>query len=57
MYDLLQNMITMFGLNTEVLTFPDLIVWIVSVVLAMEFVLFTIDALFYTIRCVTKGVR
>lgn len=57
MYNLLQNMINLFGLNTEVLTFPQLIVWIVSVVLAMEFVLFTIDGVFYAVRSIAKGVR
>ena len=57
MYNLINDMITYFGLTTVPDSFAEFLPWFVAVLLGMELVLYVLDMVFYTIRHITKGVR
>ena len=55
---LVLEMLEMVGAEApELNTFPELIVWFVTVIVAVSFLLFIIDGVFYAIKSVTKGMR
>lgn len=57
MYNLINDMITYFGVAAVPDSFASFLPWFVSVLLGMELVLYVLDMVFYTIRNVTKGVQ
>ena len=57
MYNLINDMITYFGVAVVPDSFAAFLPWFVSVLLGMELVLYVLDMVFYTIRHLTKGVR
>lgn len=57
MFSLINDLVGYFGLAYVPPTFADFLVWFVSVLIGIEFVLFVFDSIFYTIRQINKGGR
>lgn len=38
-------------------TFPQLFSWIMTVLVAVEFVLFALDGIFYAVRSIARGIK
>lgn len=55
---LVENLMETVGASSaEFTTFPELIVWFVTVLFAVEFVLFVLDGIFYAVRNVARGIK
>jgi len=37
--------------------FPSLFSWIVTVLVSVEFILFALDGIFYTVRSIARGIK
>lgn len=55
---LVKNLLETVGAEAvELTSFSELIVWFVTVVTAIGFILFVLDSIFYTIKSVTRGIK
>lgn len=55
---LVNNLLEMVGAGlTDLYSFSELITWFITVLIAVELVLFVLDGIFYTVRNVVKGIK
>lgn len=57
MYSIINDLMNFFGIATIPATFGEFLSWFVMFLFGMEFVLYILDSIFYTIRQLSKGVR
>lgn len=57
MYSIINDLMNFFGIATIPATFGEFLSWFLMFLFGMEFVLYILDSIFYTIRQLSKGVR
>ena len=55
---LVSNLLEYVGAGlTDLYSFSELFTWFVTVIIGIEFILFVIDGIFYTIRSTARGIK
>lgn len=57
MYSIINDLMNFFGIAVLPTSFSEFLSWFVMFLFGMEFVLYILDSIFYTIRQLSKGVR
>ena len=55
---LVENLMDTVGAySAEFATFPEMIIWFITILCSIELVLFVLDGIFYALRSVTRGIK
>ena len=55
---LVENLMDAVGAHSaEFTTFPEMLIWFITILCSIELVLFVLDGIFYALRSITRGVK
>ena len=57
MQSILSELLIFFGANTMPVTISDFLIWFITFIVGIEFVLFLFDGIFYCIRSLGRAAR